>query len=58
MKQITKFTALLAIIISLASCQSSKSGCYEFGAINKKVIESDKLDSKPELIFTNVVCKP
>ena len=58
MKQITKFTALLAIIISLASCQSSKTGCYDFGSVNNKVLKVDNPDAKAEITITNVVCKP
>lgn len=58
MRQITKITALLAIIISLASCQSSKSGCYDFGAVNDKVLNHDNADENSTLIFTSVVCKP
>jgi len=59
MKQITKITFALALIISLASCQSSKVGCYDFGAIDietPKDINTNKADSK--LVFTNVACKP
>lgn len=58
MKQITKITAVLALIISIASCQSSKSGCYDFSQVNSKITKDDKTDSKSDLIFTNVVCKP
>ena len=58
MKQITRFTALLAIIISLASCQSSKSGCYDFGSVESKVLEHDNSDHKTKLIITDIVCKP
>jgi len=58
MKQIIKITAVLALIISLASCQSSKSGCYDFSEMNSKVINDNRTDSKSDLIFTSVVCKP
>ena len=58
MKQITKITTVFALIISLASCQSSKSGCYDFSEVNTKVTNDHKPDSKSDLIFTSVVCKP
>ena len=58
MKQITKFTIALVFIISLASCQSSKSGCYDFSKANSKVIENDTNFTKSTLVFTKVVCKP
>jgi len=58
MKQITKVTVVLALIISLASCQSSKSGCYDFGAVKEKVSDKKDSNSQSKLIFTNVMCKP
>jgi len=58
MKQITKALFALAIIISLASCQSSKTGCYDFGAVQIETPQPDNLDSESKLVFTNVVCKP
>ena len=33
--QITKITAVLGFIILLSSCQSSSSGCYDFGEVNQ-----------------------
>ncbi len=58
MKQITKITFVLALIISLASCQSSKVGCYDFGAIDSKVSENSKTDTQKDFIITSVVSKP
>lgn len=58
MRQITKITAALALIISMASCQSSKSGCYDFGEVHSQKIETK--DSNYSNSYTNmkVVCKP
>ena len=58
MKQITKFTIALGFIISLASCQSSKSGCYDFGQINSTKVDMDQNRTNSNLVFTKVICKP
>ncbi len=58
MRQITKITFVLVLIISFASCQTSKTGCYEFGEAKTKESKSNNFDSKTDPIFTNIVCKP
>lgn len=58
MKQITRITIALAFIISLASCQSSKSGCYDFGEVSPKVTKIDGANLSSSTVFTSIICKP
>ncbi|MDF1695986.1 MAG: hypothetical protein P1U56_09150 [Saprospiraceae bacterium] len=58
MKQITKITIVLAFIISLASCQSSKTGCYDFGTMELQSQKNKTKEKESTVQFTSAVCKP
>jgi len=58
MKQIIKITLSFGLLISLVSCQSSNTGCYDFGEVGNKITNSDTPESKSDIVFTSVNCKP
>ena len=58
MIRITKITIVLAVIFSLASCQSSKTGCYDFGDIAPNTLNKKSANTSNDIVFTNVICKP